>query len=47
MQNVLIEEGFFGHGNSTFQVEPLNLAVTISTTTGTLITFFPWPYDRC
>merc|ERR1712096_429616 len=40
LQNVLIEEGFFGHGNSTFQVERLNLVVTISTTTSTLITLF-------
>ena len=41
MQNVFIKEGFFfGDGNSTFQVERLNLVVTVSTTTGTLISFF-------
>ena len=39
MQNALIEEGFFEHGNSTFQIERLNLVVTISTTVGTLLSF--------
>ena len=40
MQNVFIKEGFFRdpeNGNSTFQVESLNLVVTVSTTAGKLI----------
>ena len=41
MQNVLIEEGFFANvQNSTFQVERLNLVVTVSTTAGNLTSFF-------
>ena len=37
MQNVFIQEGFFYHGgNSTLQIERLNLVSTISTTAGSL-----------
>jgi len=40
MQNVLIKEGFFDHGNSTtLQVERLNLVVTIGTTVAPLLSF--------